>query len=69
MSVTENGILGQERPEHTSEPTNVVREVEVGLSFDKSTAVTFINWLKDRVEELDKIESLKKEHDKTQALK
>jgi hypothetical protein len=70
MSVTDDGtILPQERPDHKSEPTNVVREVEVGLSFDKATAVTFINWLKDRVEELDKIETLKKEQDKSQALK
>jgi hypothetical protein len=70
MSVTDNGtILQQERPEHKSEPTNIVREVEVGLSFDKATAVTFISWLKDRVEELDKIEALKKEQDRSQALK
>jgi hypothetical protein len=69
MSVTENGTLGQERPEHKTESANIVREVEIGLSLDKGTALVFINWLKDRVAEIDKIEALRKENDEAQARK
>ena len=55
--VTEAGQVGAERPEERLSKEGIVREVEVGGTMSVETATSFVKWLQDQIDLVNKLKS------------
>ena len=53
--VTESGQVGPERLSERVGKSGIVREVEVGATMSVETAITFVAWLQEKIDLLQKI--------------
>lgn len=62
--VTGTGQVGPERPSERVGKTGIVREVEVGATMSVETAITFVAWLQEKIDLLQKIRKTAAEQEK-----
>lgn len=58
--ISPDGRLESEIPEKTVTRGGIVRDLEVDLVVDKDVAASMIEWLKDKIDSLEKIEESRK---------
>jgi len=63
--VTETGQVGPERLSERLSKNGIVREVEVGATMSVETAITFVAWLQEKIDLLQKIKKTAAEQEKT----
>jgi hypothetical protein len=62
--LTEAGQVGPERTSERVGKTGIVREVEVGATMSVETAITFVAWLQEKIDLLQKIRKTAQEQEK-----
>lgn len=55
--VTDAGQVGGEHPEERISKEGIVREVEVGATMSVDTATSFVKWLQDQIDLVNKLKS------------
>jgi hypothetical protein len=62
--LTEAGQVGPERTSERVGKTGIVREVEVGATMSVETAISFVAWLQEKIDLLQKIRKTAQEQEK-----
>jgi hypothetical protein len=63
--VTETGQVGPERLSERVGKSGIVREVEIGATMSVETAITFVAWLQEKIDLLQKIKKTAAEQEKS----